>query len=89
MPTCEQIDQSIKPCLYYLAGGFCKLPLQFRCVEYIKRNEMELSYSSMNNWGRCKHKYYLSNIRGLELVEKPIRMLAGSIMSECLDVTQM
>ncbi len=86
MPTCERLDQSIKPCRYYQPGGFCNLSLYFRCLEYIKRNEMELSYSSMNNWGRCKHKYYLSNIRGLELVDKPIRMLAGSIMSECLDI---
>lgn len=87
MPLCPDIDQSITPCKYHLHGGFCKLPYNFRCVEWLARNTPSMSYSSMKDWASCRRRYYYSYVKGIQL--KPehqnVRMLAGSIMSEILD----
>lgn len=83
---CRDIDTSVSPCSWYIPGGFCNKDDVFRCIEYMKNNEMEISYSGLRNYVECPRKYYLNTIKGLQMVKPPIRMLAGRVMSECLDV---
>jgi len=51
----------------------------------MRRKEMKLSYSSCKDFTMCKRKFWWSYIAGLELIEKPMPMLMGSIMSQHLD----
>jgi len=37
--TCKEYNPHVKPCLYYITGGFCSLKTKFRCEEYVKRKE--------------------------------------------------
>ncbi len=85
--VCQFWSNSFKnPCDKYLKGGYCTLPFQFRCIEYIRKNEVKMSYSSMLDASACKRKYYYSAILGIELVKPPIRMQMGRIASDLLDV---
>lgn len=55
------------PCIHYCEGGFCKLPKQFRCMEAIYREKIKLSHSAVNSFTACKHRYYLSNLKGIRV----------------------
>ena len=87
MSICPDIDTRVSPCKYYIQGGFCKLPYNFRCVEWLARNTISMSYSSVKDWATCRRKYYYAYIRGIQLRPEHvnIRMMAGTIMSEVLD----
>ena len=85
--TCQDRDTSISPCKHYVRGGFCRLPYQFRCLEYLAKHEMSLSYSNMQSFIQCRRAFYYGSIAGIQL--KPeyqnIRMLMGQIWSEVCD----
>lgn len=82
---CEYLDRSKEPCVSYQVGGMCNRRDMFRCVEYMKANEPTMSYSALRDYVTCPRKYYYSVIRGLQLLNPPVRLMAGKIMSECLD----
>ena len=83
---CEFLNPEIKPCVSYLAGGWCSLPHQFRCVEYVKRVNPAMSHSAMKDYCTCRRKYYLGYIQGIERVKMPLPIVLGDIVSQCLDV---
>jgi hypothetical protein len=96
MSTCKNFDDSIRPCIHYIAGGMCKLSQNFICIEYARRHGIpiangkasveepkHISYSQLVTWTACKKKWALS--REYELIEKPIRMMMGNIASRCFD----
>jgi hypothetical protein len=69
--VCEHIEsENKKPCKYYIKTGLCSMPDLFRCIEYIVRFEPILSHSGVNHFLRCPRQYYLSNIKGLQLIEQ-------------------
>ena len=85
-PLCDGYEPSDdKPCLWYVSGGFCKLPMLFRCTEYLRVHEPVLSYSSMNSFV-CPRKYYWSNIAGLEPVEKALPLEMGTVADKLLQI---
>ena len=88
MSTCPKYTPTNGPeskCHHFLPGGFCKLPSQFRCTEYIIRKGIDLTYSSIRNYLRCPRLFQLADILGIQLREKSVRMLAGSIVAEVLE----
>jgi len=85
-PICDRIDTSVKPCVHYRGDGLCNLRTQFKCIEYTRRNEPNLSYSQMAEWSRCKRKWYYSHLVGLELIELPVPLQRGRLASDTLDL---
>jgi len=85
-PICERIDLTVKPCAHYAGDGLCRLNPVFRCIEYVRRREPELSYSQMSSWGRCKRLWYYEQILGIEPIEVPRALAAGKLASEVLDL---
>lgn len=86
-PMCTYFNDSVKkPCNSYIKGGFCSRPDQFRCIEYVRRNEPVLSYSSIKDFTQCHRKYYFSNILGIERIEKPKRLQLGSLADAILRI---
>jgi len=39
----------------------------------------------LRNYVECPRKYWLGTIKGIQIIKVPVRMLAGRVMSECLD----
>lgn len=85
MSTCDKLDRVIRPCLYYTGNGFCKLPSKFRCEEYMKKESIRLSYSSMSSFLLCRRKFYWSYMMGLELIELPEALRLGKAFHEFLE----
>ncbi len=73
-----------KPCEHYQKVGLCNHPMFFRCIEFCRRHEPILSYSSMQDF-ICPRKFYLSYIKGYEEIEKPLPMRLGLACSKTLD----
>ena len=87
-PICEGYEKGESgtgPCIRYLKGGFCTLPMIFRCTEFIRNNEPTLSYSSMKDFV-CPRKFYHSYIQGLEPVDKALPLLMGSVADSLLQM---
>lgn len=82
---CEFRDKSVMPCRYYIKDQYCSLPDQFLCLEARQRKAPRISYSELRTYCQCYYRWYLSYVNGLELINPPIRLLAGKIMSDCLD----
>lgn len=85
-PVCSYIDLEVKPCKHYIQGGFCTLPWIYKCIEFLRRNMVNLSYSGFMDYCTCRRKYFLHNVYGLELIEPSVRLRLGKIASECLDL---
>lgn len=69
--VCKYMEKgNNKPCTYYLRPGMCMKDTMFRCIEYIKRFEPTMSYSSVNHFMRCPRLYYLADIKGVQLGEQ-------------------
>lgn len=86
-PICDGFQKdSSKPCIHSIdsKGDFCDLPEMFRCIEWIRRNEPTLSYSTIRD-SFCKRKLYYSYICGIELIVKPLPMRLGEIAGKYLD----
>lgn len=86
-PLCDGYEPAAdgKPCIRYVSGGFCKLPMLFRCTEYLRVHEPVLSYSSMNSFV-CPRRYYWSNIAGLEPIEKALPLEMGTVADKILQL---
>jgi hypothetical protein len=83
-PICEGYEKGEgKPCIRYLKGGFCTLPMIFRCTERLRNNEPVLSYSSMKDFV-CPRRFYWSYISGLEVIEKALPLTMGTVMDKIL-----
>ena len=84
MITCKDYikSQRGKACLFYIKTGvgFCKRPDRFRCIESMKRKAPILSYSGLNNYTRCRKKYYLSYVKGIIYLKPSPAMIAGSLL---------
>ncbi len=79
MGVCKyRIKEEGSPCRYYIKGGLCFLPDQYRCIESILVRGLGLSYSQVNDFTSCKRKYYYRNIKGIiarpEMVSKPMKI---------------
>jgi len=86
-PICEGFFKGEgRPCVHSVdeKGDFCDLPEMFRCIEWIRRHEPILSYSTIKN-SFCKRKLYLSYICGYELIVKPLPMKLGEVAGKYLD----
>lgn len=75
-----------KPCDYYIQGGFCTRSDMFRCLEYVARNTITLSYSSVRDYTRCKRRFLYSWMYGLQPVELPESLRMGSLVSKILGI---
>jgi len=88
-PICEGFRPGDgKPCVNSVdsKGDFCDLPSMFRCIEYIRRKEIRLSYSSCRDFTTCKRKFWWSYIAGIEPIDLPLPMMLGRILSDHLDL---
>jgi len=86
-PICEGFQKAQdRPCVHSIGDkfDFCELPEMFRCVEFIRRNEPTLSYSTIRD-SFCKRKLYWSYIAGIQLMIKPLPMKLGEIAGEILN----
>jgi len=86
-PICEGFQKGQnQPCIHSIGDkfDFCALPEIFRCSEYLRRNELTLSYSTIRN-SICKRKLYWSYIAGIQLIIKPLPMRLGEIAGEFLN----
>jgi len=82
--TCQYYNDSKDPCRYFIQGGLCELDWMFRCIEYEKRTQIRLSYSSFTRYVHCNRSFWYDRICGLELKTIPLPMLQGRIASEIL-----
>jgi len=75
-----------KPCVHYIKPGLCALPQFFRCIEYVEKFEPQLSYSSLMSFLRCRRKWYIEEILGLEPIEEmiPLPLKRGRDMHSLL-----
>lgn len=60
-----------KSCTFF-RKGYCNNDeaQYYRCVDYIARGNLTLSYSQKQSWERCPYKWYLENIRGIKKREE-------------------
>lgn len=72
------------PCVSYLKGGFCTKPNYFRCLEYVSRNEPNLSYTAISDYSACHRKFWWSWMVGIEGIDKPWAMQLGLFASTIL-----
>lgn len=58
-----------KGCKHY-SSGYCDLEKTpyYRCIDYIASGKLMLSHSQKQSWERCPYKWYLEQIRGIEVV---------------------
>jgi len=87
-PICEGFQKAQdRPCIHSIENkfDFCELPEMFRCIEWIRRNEPTLSYSTIRD-SFCKRKLYWSYIAGIQLVIKPLPMKLGEIAGQILNL---
>jgi hypothetical protein len=70
-----------KPCNYFMQGGLCKLDWMFRCIEYQRRIEVKLSFSSFSAYVHCNRSFWYSKICGLEPKVAPTPVLLGKYAS--------
>lgn len=82
---CQYRDKEVLPCKYYIKDQYCSLPHQFLCLEARKRKAPRISHSEEQTYCQCYYKWWLAYAKGIERINPPIRLLAGKIMSECLD----
>jgi len=75
-----------KPCVHYIKPGLCALPQFFRCIEYVEKFEPQMSYSSLMSFLRCRRKWYIEEILGLEPIEEmvPLPLKRGKDMHRAL-----
>ncbi|MBP1736100.1 MAG: hypothetical protein H6Q53_2387 [Deltaproteobacteria bacterium] len=72
--SCVYIDPGNGlPCVHLLRSekpghpSFCNLPGAWVCTEWLRRNLDEVSYSSAQDFIRCRQRYYLRYVKGLKL----------------------
>ena len=72
--TCiDMVPGDDLPCVHLIKStkqghpSFCGLPTGWVCMEWLKRNLDEISYSSAQDFIQCRQKYYLRKVKGLEL----------------------
>lgn len=66
--VCPDFNGKKSPCAWYIhtpGGGYCKRDYRFQCIEYIRRKQPRLSYSTIEKYVRCRRYYYYYNIMGL------------------------
>lgn len=76
---CDKHNPSQKPCLFYIREGTCRRPDKFLCIEYVRRKQPMLSYSSISLYMRCRYAYYLAYILGLQLKKPTFNKELGSL----------
>lgn len=84
--ACPDINDAVAPCSHYVKGGFCTLPVHFRCVEYVIHHEPPLSYSAISDYSHCHRKFYHGWLQGYELIEKGWALKKGALAAEILGV---
>ncbi len=77
--ACLYINDAVKPCTSYIKGGYCTRNDQFRCIEFIRRHEPTLSFTSIKDYAQCHRKFYLAHVQGLEPIEKNRALTLGSL----------
>ncbi len=72
MDICPDIDKTVSPCKHYITTdepGFCARGDRYSCIEYIIRKRPVISGPYIEDYLRCKRKFYYSRIMGWELNE--------------------
>lgn len=86
-----------KSCTHYIPSdkqepGFCRRPTQFICIEAMKSMAKQdiyphISYSALQNFIRCKIKFYKANILGIEVrpehKSEPLKL--GTVWDKFID----
>jgi len=79
MNVCPDLDETRKPCLHYLKDGFCSRANHFRCIEFIRRKNPIVSYSSDGLWRKCRRAFWFNYIMGYQGLVVLYPLIAGSI----------
>jgi hypothetical protein len=86
MIKCRDLVPGKDNCLYYIKGGLCMKDTRFRCEEYVRQNEVVLSYSGINSFMKCPRKYYWGSYMGLRVKMERMSdaVKIGSSFDECM-----
>jgi hypothetical protein len=82
--VCPDLNDTIKPCTFYIKGGHCSKDNHFRCTEYIRTHEPSMSYSMLVDYTQCHRKAFHGWIEGRQLIEPSWPLRLGSLASRIL-----